>query len=104
MSFSGDDAIQRITMSHVGMLMTVHAMSDIELDRLDTIKQLIDRQQAADIFGLTARHINRLSKAYKNDGVDGRISKRRGKQPACVNCHANGSTKFARNGATKFAG
>ena len=61
--------------------MTVHTMSDIELDRLDTIKQLIDRQQAADIFGLTARHINRLSKAYKNDGVDGRISKRRGKQP-----------------------
>ena len=63
--------------------MTVHIMSDIELDRLDTIKQLIDRQitrqQAADILGLTTRHINRLSKAYKNDGVDGLVSKRRGK-------------------------
>ena len=58
-------------------------MSDHEITRLDTIKQLnnkqITRPQAADLLGLTVRHVNSLQKAYQVEGVEGLVSKRRGK-------------------------
>lgn len=62
--------------------MTVHMMSDKELKRLDTIKRLqekvLTRAQAAELLGLSVRQIQRLSTRYRQQGVEGLISVKRG--------------------------
>ena len=60
----------------------VFLMSDQELTRLDTIKRLNEqaliRAQAADLLGLSVRQIQRLVNQYRQDGVAGMVSKKRG--------------------------
>ena len=59
------------------------SMSIKELDRLDIIKQVVQRTmnqtQAADILGIKVRQIQRLVKKYKRNGAKGLISQQRGK-------------------------
>ena len=63
--------------------MTVRLMSDVELGRLEVLKDL-DRRRltvaaAAQLLGLERRQVFRLLKAYRIDGATGLISKRRGR-------------------------
>ena len=63
--------------------MTVRIMSDKELSRLELLRDL-DHQRltaaaAADILDLSRRQFLRLLKAYRTRGVDGLISKQRGR-------------------------
>ena len=63
--------------------MTVRIMSDKELSRLEVLRDLDHRRltaaAAADILGLGRRQVLRLLKAYRMGGVDGLISKQRGR-------------------------
>jgi predicted DNA-binding transcriptional regulator YafY len=58
-------------------------MSRQEISRLEIIQRLLDRRlsqsQAADILHITTRQIQRLVRGYRQQGVSGIISKRRGK-------------------------
>jgi transposase len=58
-------------------------MSTKELSRLEVIQRLEDKRmsqkEAGDILGLSVRHVKRLLKAYRRDGVKGLVSKRRGR-------------------------
>jgi predicted DNA-binding transcriptional regulator YafY len=63
--------------------MTVRIMSDKELARLEVLRDLdgerLTAQAAADILDLSRRQALRLLKAYRTSGVDGLISKQRGR-------------------------
>jgi Helix-turn-helix domain len=63
--------------------MTVRIMSDKELTRLEVLRDLdhqrLTAQAAADMPGLGRRQTLRLLKAYRTRGVDGLISKQRGR-------------------------
>lgn len=65
--------------------MTVYMMTDTELSRLETIKQLdskkITRSQAAELLGVSVRQTQRILNRYHDDGVAGLVSKKRG-QPS----------------------
>jgi transposase len=58
-------------------------MSTKELDRAEVLCKLkqktLTQLQAADILGISARHVRRLFKAYKKLGAETLISKKRGK-------------------------
>jgi hypothetical protein len=58
-------------------------MSQRELSRLEVIqracRRTLTQAQAADLLGLSPRHVKRLSKAYKAMGARALISKRRGR-------------------------
>ena len=58
-------------------------MSTKEIERIDILVQLQEKKltqvKAADILGLSVRQVRRLSKAYKAIGVQGIISKKRGR-------------------------
>jgi transposase len=58
-------------------------MSTKELSRLEVMQRLEDKRmsqkEAADILGLSVRHVKRLLKAYRRDGAKGLVSKRRGR-------------------------
>lgn len=58
-------------------------MSSRELSRLEIMQRLVDKRlnqaQAANMIGLSIRQIKRLLRAYRIDGAEGLISKRRGK-------------------------
>ena len=58
-------------------------MSRQEISRLEIIQKLLDRRlsqaQAANILHITTRQIQRLVRAYRQQGVSGIVSKRRGK-------------------------
>ena len=63
--------------------MTVRIMSDKELGRLEVLRDL-DHQRltaaaAAELLGLGRRQVLRLLRAYRTTGVDGLISKQRGR-------------------------
>jgi len=63
--------------------MAVRIMSDKELSRFEVLRDLdherLTAQAAADILGLSRRQALRLLKAYRTRGVDGLISKQRGR-------------------------
>ncbi len=63
--------------------MAVRIMSDKELARFEVLRDLdherLTAQAAADILGLSRRQALRLFKAYRTCGVDGLISKQRGR-------------------------
>lgn len=63
--------------------MELYMMSNLELTRLDFIKQHLDRKltqaQVASNLGLSIRQIQRLVRNYKNSNYNGLISKKRGK-------------------------
>jgi transposase len=58
-------------------------MSPKELTRLDILKRLdekrLTQKEAAEMLGLSIRHVKRLCQAYRKQGVKGLISQRRGK-------------------------
>ena len=58
-------------------------MSKTELTRLEIMKRLeekrLKQKEAAEVLGITERHIRRLLRAYREQGERGLISKRRGK-------------------------
>lgn len=64
-----------------GLLM----MSTQEVERVTVIKQIVDKRlkqnAGAKLLKITARQLRRLIKAYRRDGIEGLISKRRG-QPS----------------------
>ncbi len=59
------------------------AMSKEELTRLEIIKRIeekgLTQRDAGEILGVSERHVRRLLQAYKKEGAEGLISKRRGK-------------------------
>jgi transposase len=59
-------------------------MSKKELTRLEVIQKLeekrLKQKEAAEILGVSERHIRRLLSAYQQEGESGLISKRRGKR------------------------
>lgn len=59
------------------------SMSKKELTRLEVMKRLeekrLKQQEAAEMLGISVRHIKRLLRAYRQEGAAGLISKRRGK-------------------------
>lgn len=59
-------------------------MSRVEIDRVSVIQRVVERRltavDAAQQLGLTNRHVGRLVRAYRNNGPDGLVSKRRGKR------------------------
>ena len=63
--------------------MTVRLMSDGELARLEVLRDLdrcrLTTAAAAQLLGLERRQVFRLLKAYRTEGPDGLISKRRGR-------------------------
>ncbi len=65
--------------------MTVYTMSDKELTRFDTIKRLdekrLTRAQAAELLGISIRQVQRILNRYRQDGISGLVSKKRG-QPS----------------------
>jgi transposase len=60
-------------------------MSAKELSRLEIMQRLAEKRmsqrEAADVLGISIRHVKRLLRAYRWDGAQGLISKRRG-QPS----------------------
>jgi len=58
-------------------------MSTKELSRLEVMQRLVDKRmsqgEAADVLGLSVRHVKRLLKAYRGCGVKGLVSRRRGR-------------------------
>jgi len=54
-----------------------------ELNRLEGMKRLAEKRmkqrEAAEMLGVSLRHIKRLLCAYRQEGVSGLVSKRRGK-------------------------
>jgi len=60
-------------------------MSRKEVDRLGVIKDVVDKKikqrQAAKRLGLSIRQIKRLVRRYRLEGVDGLLSRRRGRPP-----------------------
>src|SRR3954453_13270290 len=78
-------------------LMTVTAMSDKELDRMQVLRDLSTKQitvrEAAGLMRLTRRQVFRLAKRYRQDGPAALISRRRGRPsnrsyPAAVRTEA----------------
>lgn len=65
--------------------MTVHTMSEKERKRFEVVGQInikqITRRQASDLLGLSIRQVQRLVNQYRDNGVAGLISKKRG-QPS----------------------
>lgn len=63
--------------------MDIVAMSKEELSRLQVIQQLeekrLKQRTAAEILGVSIRHVKRLARAYRQDGAEGLVSKQRGK-------------------------
>ena len=63
--------------------MAVRIMSDKELTRLEVLRDLdhqrLTAQAAGDILGLGRRQTLRLLRAYRTRGVDGLISRQRGR-------------------------
>jgi predicted DNA-binding protein (UPF0251 family) len=63
--------------------MAVRIMSDKELARFEVLRDLdherLTAQAAADILGLSRRQTLRLLKAYRTCGVNGLVSKQRGR-------------------------
>ncbi len=59
-------------------------MSDKELDRLDIIKKISNKQMrhkaAADLLNITTRQTKRLLKRFREQGADGLVSQHRGKK------------------------
>ena len=77
--------------------MTVIAMSDKELDRMQVLQDLSTKQitvrEAAGLMQLTRRQVLRLAKRYRQDGPAALISRRRGRpsnrsHPAAVRTEA----------------
>ena len=77
--------------------MTVIAMSDKELDRMQVLRDLSTKQitvsEAAGLMRLTRRQVFRLAKRYRQDGPPGLVSRRRGRpsnrsHPAAVRTEA----------------
>ena len=77
--------------------MTVIAMSDKELDRMQVLRNLSTRQitvsEAAGLMRLTRRQVFRLAKRYRQDGPAALVSRRRGRpsnrsHPAAVRTKA----------------
>ena len=77
--------------------MTVTAMSDKELDRMQVLRDLSTKQitvsEAAGLMRLTRRQVFRLAKRYRQDGPAALISRRRGhpsnrSHPAAVRTEA----------------
>jgi hypothetical protein len=77
--------------------MTVIAMSDKELDRMQVLRDLSTKQitvsEAAGLMRLTRRQVFRLAKRYRQDGPAALISRRRGRpsnrsHPAAVRTEA----------------
>jgi IS30 family transposase len=64
---------------------TLHIMSDRELARLEVLRDLtsgrLTASAAADLLGLERRQVQRLAKAYQDEGATALISKKRG-QPS----------------------
>jgi len=58
-------------------------MSETELTRTNVMKMLkakkMKQRKAAEELGVTERHLRRLLRSYKKEGVEGLISKKRGK-------------------------
>ena len=58
-------------------------MSSKELSRLEVIQRLIEKRmsqkEASSVLGVSVRHVKRLLRGYRRDGVGGLISKRRGR-------------------------
>src|SRR4051812_49268126 len=78
-------------------LMTVIAMSDKELDRMQVLRDLSTKQitvsEVAGLMRLTRRQVFRLAKRYRQDGPAALISRRRGRpsnrgHPAAVRTEA----------------
>lgn len=63
--------------------MTLHFMSDKELSRLEILRDLasgtLTNSAAAELLGLERRQVQRLSKAYREEGATALISKKRGR-------------------------
>ena len=63
--------------------MTVRVMSEGELTRLEIVRDLdlgrLKAGAAADLLGLQPRQVFRLLKAFRADGIDGLISRQRGR-------------------------
>ncbi len=61
-------------------------MSRTEVDRLGIIKNVVEKKikqkQAANRLGLSVRQIKRLVRRYRLEGVDGLLSRRRGRSPS----------------------
>ncbi len=64
--------------------MALRTMSDEEFTRLDVIKQLdagsLTRAQASELLGRGVRQVQRLLTGYRTEGVEGLISKKRGRR------------------------
>jgi hypothetical protein len=63
--------------------MTLHFMSDTELSRLEILRDLgsgrLTTPAAAELLGLERRQVQRLAKAYQEQGATALISKKRGR-------------------------
>jgi len=63
--------------------MTLHFMSDKELSRLEILRDLgsgrLTTSAAAELLGLERRQVQRLVKAYQEQGATALISKKRGR-------------------------
>jgi len=62
----------------------IYNMSQQEIKRLEVVQKLVEldtrQAKAAEVLGISVRQIQRLIKAYQKEGVDGLISKKRGKR------------------------
>jgi transposase len=58
-------------------------MSNLELSRHHVMQRLNDKrltqQEAAAVLGLSTRQVKRLARAFRREGVNGLVSKRRGR-------------------------
>jgi transposase len=63
--------------------MTLHFTSDKELSRLEILRDLysgrLNTPAAAELLGLERRQVQRLAKAYQEQGATALISKKRGR-------------------------
>jgi len=77
--------------------MEIISMSTKEIDRLEVIQKVEDKRvqqkEAGVILGVCLRQIKRLTKAYREDGASGLISKHRGEKSN--NCLSDEAKKKA---------
>jgi transposase len=63
--------------------MDLLTMSKAELSRLEVMDQLVEgrirQRTAAQVLGVSVRHVKRLLSAYRREGAAGLVSKQRGK-------------------------
>jgi transposase len=72
-----------LDLAREALQVTLHIMSDKELTRLEVLRDLtsgrLTASTAAELLGLERRQVQRLAKAYQDEGAAALISKKRGR-------------------------